>query len=65
MRSAMQFARFSVVLSLVTLIVTFADFRWLTLGWLVLLAGLVAAGMPAGPVARRRKELREMVRRGR
>ena len=29
MRSAMQFARFSVVLSLVTLIVTFADFRWL------------------------------------
>ena len=30
-----------------------------------LLAGLVAAGMPAGPVARRRKELREMVRRGR
>lgn len=32
---------------------------------LALLAGLVAAGMPAGPVARRRKELREMVRRGR
>lgn len=47
MRSAMQFARFSVVLSLVTLIVTFADFRWLTLGWLVLL-GLYVCWLAAG-----------------
>ena len=31
---------------------------------LALVEGLIAAGMPAGPVARRRTELAKMVRRG-